>query len=57
MTVLADFLIGWGSLNALVLLVLTGVARRRHDLRARITSDRFAAARDPMPWVQRHEWE
>jgi hypothetical protein len=52
MTVVADLLIGWGSLNAfLVVASLTGVARRRYERRARMVSDRVAAASDSAPWA------
>jgi hypothetical protein len=56
MTVLTDFLIGWGSLNALVLVVPAALARRRGGLMRRATRN-VAATGDRMRWAQRHEWQ
>jgi hypothetical protein len=50
--VLEDLLIGWGSLNVLVVvLVLGGLIRRRYDPELRELSSRVAATRDAVPWA------
>jgi hypothetical protein len=52
MTILAALLIGWGSLNAVVMLVVfAGLARRRYDPGEHTISDRITPAGDSMPWV------
>jgi hypothetical protein len=58
MTVLVDVLIGWGGLNALILLLLlAGFSRRRHGLDVRAISERVAVVADRAAWVRHHEPE
>jgi hypothetical protein len=55
-TTLTDLLIGWGSVNALVVLVPLAVAHRRHSHVRRAPSNGNAVA-DRVQWAQRHEWQ
>jgi hypothetical protein len=54
MTIVADLLIGWGSLNAFVVFLLAALARRRGELMRRAPKN-IVVAVDRMPWVPRHE--
>jgi hypothetical protein len=55
-TTLTDLLIGWGSVNALVVLVPLAVAHRRHS-HVRRTPTNDTAVADRVQWAQRHEWQ
>jgi hypothetical protein len=54
MTVLVESLIGWGSLNALVLLVCARKPRRRADPSALVRTNQLTAAKDPTQRARRH---
>ena len=56
MTALTAFLIGWGSLNAFIVVVSLAATHRR-GASVRRASRSGAAAADRMRWTQRHEWQ